>query len=204
MSDPAPRQTVSRLYRRPLGVGWLTALVLIPLLLAVIGYGIADRSRPHGTEPGAADTSPTTLPTLMEPAPPSAPPPGLRLAPVSVARHGDEVILEGNLPNEVARQTLLDLVVASLGDGTNIIDNLGVDPNIKALDFSTAGPVFEAAAGIPDFSLAANGETVTLAGTASTVEELDAIAAAADEAWTGVNIVNKLTVSGPVTPTVPS
>lgn len=183
--------TVSRLYRRPLGLAWLVGLALIPLLLAVIGVGIADRSQPPSDEAGPASASPT----LMEPPPPAAPLPGLRLAPVSIARHGDEVILAGNLPDEVARQTLLDSVLASTGEGANVIDNLGVDPDIKALDFSTAGPVFEAAAAIPDFSLAVNGETVTLAGTAATAEELNSVAEAADQAWPGVNIVNKLAVA---------
>ncbi len=59
-------------------------------------------------------------------------------------------------------------MIASVGDDINIIDNLGVNPDIKALDFSKAGPVFEAAATIPDFSLTVNGDTVTLAGTAAT------------------------------------
>lgn len=195
--------TVSRLYRRRLGLAWVIGLALIPLLLAVIGVGITDRSRSQGDESGMA--SPTIAsPTLLEPAPPAAPPRGLKLAPVSIARHGAEVVLEGNLPDQVARQTLLDSVLASMGEGANVIDNLGVDPNIKALDFSTAGPVFEAAAAVPDFSLAVSGETVTLAGTAATAEESDAVAEAATEAWAGVNIVNKLTVSGPVTPTGPS
>ncbi|HEU4360326.1 MAG TPA: BON domain-containing protein [Mycobacterium sp.] len=189
-------RTVSRFYRRPVGLAWLVGLALIPLLLAVIGYGIADRSRSQaGGEPGPGSAAPTlTEPTLAPMAPAG-------LAPVSIARHGDEVILEGNLPSDIARRTLLDSVMAAMDD-VNIIDNLGVNPNIKTLDFSTAGPVFEAAAAIPDFSVAASGETVTLAGTAATAEQLDAVAAAAEEAWPNVNIVNRLAVIGPVTPNV--
>lgn len=190
-------RTVSRFYRRPVGLAWLVGLALIPLLLAVIGYGIADRSRSQaGGEPGPGSAAPTLIePTL-------APMPSPGLAPVSIARHGDEVILEGNLPSDIARRALLDSVMAAMDEGVNIIDNLGVNPNIKTLDFSTAGPVFEAAAAIPDFSVAASGETVTLAGTAATAEQLNAVADAAEEAWPNVNIVNRLAVIGPVTPTV--
>lgn len=190
-------RTVSRFYRRPIGLAWLLGLALIPLLLAVIGYGLVDRSR---SQAGAGLESGGAVPTLIEPTLAPVPPPGL--APVSIARHGDEIILEGNLPDDNARRTLLDSVMASMDDGVNIIDNLGVHPNIKTLDFSTAGPVFEAAAGIPDFSLAANGNTVTLAGTAATAAELETVAAAAAEAWPDVNIVNRMAAIGPVTPTV--
>lgn len=193
MSGPAPGQgrTVPRFYRRPIGLAWLVGLVLIPLLLAVIGHGITDRSR---SQTGAERVPDVAAPTMVESAlPPTvAPPPGL--APVSIARHGNEVILVGNLPDDNARRTLLDMVLASMDEGVNIIDNLGVNPNIRTLDFATAGPVFDAAAAIPDFSLAANGDTVTLAGTAATVMEMDAVAAAAAEAWPNVNIVSRLTV----------
>jgi peptidoglycan-binding protein ArfA len=171
-------------------------------LLGVIGYGMLDRSRSQNggePEPGGA------LPTLIEPTLPgvrsAAPPPGLALAPVSIVRHGDEITLDGNLPNPAAKRVLLDSVIASAGDDINIIDNLGVIPNIKALDFSAAGPVFEAAAAIPDFRLIVNGDTVTLAGTAASEDDEDAVEDAAEDAWRGVNIVNKLQISVPIAPT---
>jgi peptidoglycan-binding protein ArfA len=189
----------SRFYRQPPGLAWLIGLVLAPLLLGVIGYGMLDRSRLQaggGPELGGA------LPTLIEPpGMPSAPPPsGLALAPLSVIRHGNEFTLNGDLPDTAAKRALLDSLIASVGDDVNIIDNLGVDPNIKALDFSSAGPVFKAAAAIPDFSLTVHGDSVILAGTAPTEGDEAAVTDAAVNAWQNVNIVNKVEIAGPVAP----
>ncbi|MGH3563777.1 MAG: hypothetical protein ACRDTN_18825, partial [Mycobacterium sp.] len=181
---------------------WLIGLVLIPLLLGVIGYAMLDRSRSQtGGEPEPSGALPTLIEPTLPNTPPAAPPPGLALAPLSIVRHGNAITLDGNLPDAVAKRTLLDVVIASVGDDINIIDNLGVNPDIKALDCSKAGPVFEAAAAIPDFSLTVNGDTVTLAGTVATQDAEDAVEDAAIDAWPNVNIVNTLTVSGPVTPT---
>jgi peptidoglycan-binding protein ArfA len=58
-----------------------------------------------------------------------------------------------------------------------------------------------AGASIPNFSLAVNGDTITLAGTAATMEQQDAIEQAAEDAWPNLNLVDKMEVSGPVTPT---
>lgn len=184
------RRKAFRLYRRSPGRAWLAGLVFVPLLLALIGYGMFDRSRSqNGGQPGPAGV----LPTLVAPAPAGVPP-GLTLAPLSITGHGNEITLEGNLPDPAARRTLLDMVIASMGSDVNVIDNLTVVPGSKALDFSAAGPVFEAGAGIRDFSLAVHGDTVTLAGTAATAIQADALENAAEDAWKNVNIVNTLTI----------
>src|SRR5574337_9158 len=201
------RRKATRFYRQPLGVVWLIGLVLIPLLLAVIGYGMLDRSRSQaGGESGPSGA----LPMLVEPTPagesPRAPPPGLALAPLSIARQGDGVTLNGNLPDPTAKRTLLDAVVTSMGDDVNVFDNLQVVPGIKALDCSAAAPVFEAAAAIPDFTLNVSGDTVTLAGTAANADDAGAVEDAATQAWPNVNIVSKLEIAsleGPPAPPGP-
>lgn len=175
-------------YRRPPGVVWLIGVVLIPLLLGVIGYSITHRSGPEAGEPSGP------LPTLTEaPEVPPAPPPGLALAPLSIVRNGDEITLDGDVPSEEARRALLDAVVTTVGeDGVNVIDNLNINPNIKALDFSSARTVFAAAKGIPDLALVVNGDTVTLTGTAAAQADQTAVEDAAVHAWPHVNIVDNI------------
>lgn len=175
-------------YRRPPGLAWLIAVVLIPLLLGVIGYSLTHRSGPEAGGPSGP------LPTLTETrsnVPPAAPP-GLALAPLSIVRNGDEITLDGEMPSAAAKRVLLDAVIASVGEDVNIIDRLGINPDVKALDFSSAGPVFRAAAGIPDFALVVNGDTVTLTGTAAAEADQNAVEDAAVHAWPHVNIVDNI------------
>jgi peptidoglycan-binding protein ArfA len=189
----------ARFYRRPPGLAWLIGLVLAPLLLGVIGYGMLDRSRSQaGGEPGPGGA----LPTLTQPSgtPSAAPRAELALAPLSIVRSGNEITMNGELPDEAAKRGLLDSVIASVGDDVNIVDNLEVNPNIMALDFSSAGPVFKAAAAIPDFSLTVSGDSVTLTGTATTEGDEAAVTDAAVNAWQNVNIVNEVKIIGPVAP----
>jgi hypothetical protein len=51
-SDEAPEATqwrrTSKFYVRLPGLPWLIGLIAVPLLLAVIGYGELDRTRPGG------------------------------------------------------------------------------------------------------------------------------------------------------------
>lgn len=197
-SDEAPETTAGRraakFYRRPLGVPWLIALVAVPLLLAAIGYGVADRNRAANAPTGALPTlapSSTNRPTI----------PPVSLAPVSIIRNGNDITLRGEFPDDKAKAALLDAVTASVGSHANVIDTLGINPDVTSLDFSDAGPVFNAAASIPDFSLVVNGDTISLAGTAASTGQLDAIERAAEDAWPNLNITDTMEVRGPVTPT---
>ncbi|HYB39252.1 MAG TPA: OmpA family protein [Mycobacterium sp.] len=203
-SDETPATTewrrASKFYRRPLGVSWLIGLVVIPLLLGAIGYGAFDRSRPAATGPTGA------LPTLTETKPPAALPnpptvPALSLAPLSITRKGNDIILTGDFPDEAAKRALVNALKSSVGPGVTILDMLGINPNIDALDFSDAGPVFDAAASIPDFNLTVKGDTITLDGTAASADQEDAVETAAEDAWPNLNIVDKMEIKGPVTPT---
>ncbi|MEO8815201.1 MAG: BON domain-containing protein [Mycobacterium sp.] len=177
-----------------MGRAWLIGLAIAALLVVLVGYGLLQRS---GSQDGDESASGGAVPTVGSEAP--APPPGMALAPVSVTRHGDEITLTGNLPDPAAKRVLLDAVVTSV-EHVNVMDNLGVAPGVKALDFAGSGPVFEAAAVIPDFSLNVSGDTVTLGGTAATAEEADAVQDAAEDAWPGVNIVNTMEISSLVNP----
>lgn len=173
-----------KLYRRPLGVAWVVAAVLIPLLLAAIGYGV------HQSRHAA-------LPQLTETGTPSSTPSGFSV--VSITRKGDQITMQGELPSVDARNALDD-VIGSV-QGVDVIDTIEIKPGVKGLDFSKAGPVFTAASSIPDFGLSVSGETVTLTGTPPSMEVNDAVLAAAIAAWPEVSIDNVMSITGGLTPT---
>lgn len=206
-SDEAPPtadqwRRVSKFYRRPLGFVWLIGLATIPLLLGAIGYGVSDRSLSWAPTPTG------TVPTLSRPASSSAQPqpspvPAITLAPASIVRSGNNITLSGDFPDQKAKAALVDAVTGSLPPGINVIEQLGINPDINALDFSDAGPVFNAAAPIADFQLTVKGDTITLAGTAATADQEDAVEQAAEDAWPNLNILDKMEIKGPVTSAQP-
>ncbi|OBG41198.1 hypothetical protein [Mycolicibacter heraklionensis] len=153
----------------------LIGAALLTALLAAIGYGLAERAH----QPVAA------------PQPAAAP---AASVPVSVIRHGTEFTLAGDVADPAAKRELLDAVITSSDDIT-VVDHLVVAPGAVTIDFSGAGPVFEAAAGIDDFTFAITGDTVTLGGTTAKTDEAAAVQAAAEDAWVRARIVNELASS---------
>lgn len=153
----------------------LITAALAAVLLAGIGYGLAERAhRPvAAAQPAAAPAAP---------------------APVSVIRRGNEFTLTGDVADPAAKRELLDAVIASSDDVT-VVDQLRVTPTAASIDFTGAAPVFEAAAGIGDFSVEITGDTVTLRGTAAKADEGDAVQSAAEDAWARAHIVNDLATS---------
>ena len=144
--------------RRSLGLPWLIGLVVIPLLIAAIGYVAFDR--PQST------TEPTGAPPT--PAPSSTPAaPKLSLAPLSITRKGSDFTLSGDFPDDSAKAALMKALNGSLAPGVNVIDQIHINPNVIALDFSNAGPIFKDSASIPDFSITVNGEVRLLVAASS-------------------------------------
>jgi peptidoglycan-binding protein ArfA len=205
-SDEAPEVTqwrrTSKFYRRFPGLPWLVGLVVIPLLLAVIGYGELGRTGPTVNGPTGA------LPTLNLPKPSGGAPntptiPAISLAPVSVTRSGNDIKLSGDMPSLQAKESLLAALKEGFGPDINIIDDLRINRDIRSLDFSNAAPVFKAAASVPDFGLTVKGDTITLIGTAGSGGQQNAIEQAADAAWPNLNIVDTMGIGGPVTASAP-
>ncbi|BCQ07687.1 peptidoglycan-binding protein ArfA [Mycobacterium heckeshornense] len=195
------RRRVCKLYRRPPGIAWLVALAAIPLLLAAIGYGLAERAGSPAAGPAGK------VPTLTHTGAPSAAPKppqvlAISLAPLSIIRNGKDITLHGEFPDDMAKRALLDAVKSSVPD-VNVIDKTSINPNIEALDFSDAAPVFSAAASITDFKLTVEGDTITLVGTAATADQGDAVEQAAEDAWPNLNILDKMEVFHPA-PTTPA
>jgi peptidoglycan-binding protein ArfA len=127
----------------------------------------------------------------------------LTLAPLSITRTGNDFTLVGDFPDDSAKAALLKAVSGSLPPGGNIVDQIHINPNIDALDFSKAAPIFKASATIPDFSLVVGGDTITLAGTAASQDQKNAVSQEAARTWSTLNVVDKLVVNGPALPPPP-
>jgi peptidoglycan-binding protein ArfA len=85
----------------------------------------------------------------------------------------------------------------------NIVDQIRINPDVDALDFAHAGPVFADSASITDFNLTVNGETITLAGTAASQDQKNTIGNEAKHIWSNLNVVDNLAVNGSVPPPGP-
>lgn len=180
--------------RPPLGLPWLVALVVIPLLIATIGYGAFGR---HGSAGGPTGALPTLAPSSKSAAP------KLSLAPLSITRNGNNFTLSGDFPDDSAKAALLKALSGSLPPGVNIIDQIHINPDVDALDFSKAGPIFIDSASIPDFSITVNEDTITLAGTAVSQDQKTTVDQEAVRIWSNLKVVDKLVVNGPVPPAPP-
>jgi len=181
-------------HRPSLGGPWLIALVVIPLLIAAIGYFALDRTRsangPTGALPKLAPSSTSAAPKFS-------------LAPLSIIRNGNDITLNGDFPDATAKAALMKALNGSLAPGANIVDQIRINPTVNALDFSNAGPIFRDSASIPDFSLTVNADTITLAGTAASPDQKATVEQEAAHTWSNLNVVGKLVVNGPVPPPAP-
>jgi peptidoglycan-binding protein ArfA len=177
--------------RRSLVLPWLIGLVVIPLLIAAVGYGAYERPRSANGPSGAL---PTLSPTSKSGAP------QISLAALSISRSGNNITLTGDFPDDSAKAALMKALNGSLPLDVNIVDQIHIDPNIDALDFSNAAPIFKDSASIADFNLTVNGDTVTLAGTAASQDQKNAVAQDAAHTWSNLNVVDNLAVNGPVPP----
>jgi len=177
---------------RSLGLPWLIGLVVIPLLIATIGYGELDRSR---------SASSGALATLGPSGKRGAP--KMNLAPLSIVRNANNITLTGDFPDDSAKAILLKTLKGSLPSGVNIVDQIHLNPNIDALNFSHAGPIFKDSGSITDFSFTVNTDTITLAGTAGSQDQKNTIEREAAHTWSNLNVVDQLAVAGSAPPSAP-
>jgi peptidoglycan-binding protein ArfA len=175
---------------RSLGLPWMIAVVVIPLLIAAIGHSAFERPR---SAHGPAVAAPTSRHATSK----------LSLAPLSLTRSGSSFTLSGDFPDESAKAALLRALNGALPPGVNIVDQIRINPNIDALDFAKAGPFFKDSASIPDFSLTVRGDTITFAGTAASQEQNNIVHLEAVRIWSNLNVVDKLVINGQVPPPAP-
>lgn len=184
-------QTVSRFYRRPPGRGWWLALVTVPLLLALIGYGITDRPAAGRTEPVVAG------PALTTPAEPEATahrPPGSAVVSVAILRNGDVVTLNGELPDGATRTALLTKLTGVFGPQVRLVDNLNIKPGVAAPDIAGLAALFQAGINMADLKFQLNRGTLTLTGTAAAEREKAAVDTVVRNTWPAATIRDEIRV----------
>jgi peptidoglycan-binding protein ArfA len=178
-------------FRKSPGVPWLIGALVIPLLIAAIGYVTSDLpqsvSGPSAAPPAPAPSSTSAAPKIA-------------LAALSIARSGNNITVGGNFPDASAKAALMKTLKDSLPANVNVVDQTHIDPSVNALDFSNAVPVFKDSASIADFNLTVSGDTVTLSGTATSQDQKNVVAQEATGTWSKLHVVDKLVVNGPIPP----
>lgn len=169
------------------GLPWLIAVVVIPLLIAAIGFGISGRPASVG-RPGAPPATTTGAPAFS-------------LAAFSMTRTGNTLTLSGDFPDGTAKAALFKALNGALAPGVTISDQIHINPDVDALDFSNAKSLFADSASINDFALTVNADTITLAGTAASPKQKSALDADARRIWSHLNVVDNLGVSASAAPT---
>ncbi|ORW66595.1 hypothetical protein AWC24_14165 [Mycolicibacter senuensis] len=169
------------------------ALAAIPLLLALIGVGVADRDS-IGITAGDAPLPEIPVPSLSMSAAPEANAPGISFAPLSILRNGNVITLNGDLPDTATRAGLIDMLKGLYGNGVQLVDNLNIKPGVKVPDAAALGSVFKASVTMPDFKFKISGGTVRLIGTAPSGAVESAVEAAAQAAWPNLVISNDILV----------
>jgi peptidoglycan-binding protein ArfA len=202
-------RTEWRLYRRKPGLGWILALIAIPVLLALIGLGTLTGSKKDldlavPSVPASATLTVPSGPSMKGPAMtgPGVDAPGVGFAPFSILRGGNSFTLGGELPDEDMKKSLSESVKLAL-PGASVIDDLTVRPGVKPPDFAKLGGLFGASIDIPDFSLKLVGDTITLTGTAPTEDVKTEVEAAAADTWPNVKIINDIRVTAASATTPP-
>jgi peptidoglycan-binding protein ArfA len=205
MSDPDETRTItgwrtaSRFYRKTPGLGWLLALLAIPLLLGLLGWGVLGKSNKD-----VDLTMPSVSPSVSVP---SVSAPNVNLpaltSTLSILRNGNDVTLSGDLPDLAAKTALLDTLKGVFGPNVNLIDKLNIKADVSAPDLTGLGDVFKAALDIPDFNWKLDGDTVTLTGTAPSDAVKAGVEAAAKAAWPNATIDNQIQVT-PASATTPA
>lgn len=199
----------SKFYRRQPGVGWLLAVLVVPLLLALIGWSATARSTKDDVlaVPSINPSATLTVPSKAPPAAPSAAPADRRFGPMSIVRNGNGFTLTGELPDADMKASLVASIRQAM-PGAKVVDNLTVNPAVEGPDFSALGALFGTALEITGFSSTLVGDTLTLAGKAPSAEAKAAAAVSAGVAWPNVTIVNDIQVDAasatPATPARPS
>ena len=187
----------TRYYRRTPGLGWLLALLAIPLLLGLLGWGVLDKSK-KDVDLTMPTVSPTvTLPELTTP---NVNVPNLSWGALSLLRNGNDLTLTGVLPTEAAKTSFLNAVKDVFGPSVNVIDNLTVRDGVSIPDLAGLGAALKPDVDIPDFSWKVEGDTITLTGTAPSEDVKAAAEAAAKTAWPDAKIDNQIQVANAPAP----
>ncbi len=176
----------TRWYRRRPGLGWLLALLVIPLLLALLS-GVLGKPKKDVDLTVPAVSPSVTVPTV------AAPDLGVPTA-LAIMRSGNDLTLTGEVPDEAAKTSLVDSLKGVYGPDVNLIDKLTIKSGVNLPDLAGIGPSFKSAIDIPDFGWKFDVDKITLTGTAPSDDVKAAAGAAAKAAWPTVDIDNEIQV----------
>lgn len=179
----------SKLYRRPPGIRWVLAALIVPLVLAVIGLAGSG-----GSEDAATPSAPPPVPSATAPPPPTSTsvPPAGPFGPFSMARTGNGYTLGGEMPEDQKRE-LVDAIRFAL-PGATIVDQIRVNPNVRAPDAALLGGVFSVTPDVTGFDLRLANGTVRVTGTAQSEKQKADVTSAVGDAWPGTRVVNDIRV----------
>lgn len=164
-------RTVSRFYRRPFGLGWLLALALIPLLLALLGHSFSDRAALSAEGLG-----------------------GSGCAPATIDWNGEEVVLSGKLASAGERDSLVQVVKAAFGPQVKLVDKVKVESEVQTSKFSGVSDVLGAVVGFHDAKVDLCGDEAALSGTAVSEGGHAAVVKAAEQAWPERKVIDHIKV----------
>lgn len=185
---------VTRWYRRPPGAGWLAASIVVPLAIGLIGWTGAEPQRGQQALPGASSSA----------APADLAAPEVMLAPFSLRRKADDVILSGQLSDQASVAFALDLARTQL-PGTTVLDMLTPIPGVTAADLTGLDAVLAAGAALSDFGFSIEGGEVMLFGTAPSDATKLELEEAVRAAWPDLDVRNDIEVpsAAPAAPPAP-
>jgi peptidoglycan-binding protein ArfA len=188
------RRTATTLYRTKPGAGWLLVFLVVPALLALIGWAGLDRADRAGDMTLPSIDASATL-TAAAPTPPGASIPDGGYPPWSITRNGNGLQLSGELPDEETKSSLLE-VLRQVMPGVMIADQFTMKPGVTPPDAAALGGLFGAVIAMPDFDLKLKGDTVTLSGTAPSEAVKASAAEYSSSSWPNVKVINNIQVKG--------
>lgn len=177
------RRPAARYYRRAPGVGWLAALIVVPLGLGLIGWAGSPQRQALPDLPVIATTA-----TDTDTARPDA-----MVAPFSLRRKGNDVVLSGQLPDPASVAFAVDKVRNNL-PGTTVLDLLTPIDGVTAADLTRFDGVLKAGAPLSDFGFSIEGATITLSGTAQSDIAKTRLEQAVGTAWPDLKVVDDIAV----------
>lgn len=199
---PAPMLTseilawhdVTRHYRRPLGGWWWAALVLVPLVLALLStaFGIGSGAAASAASaPTVASAPPASTPSPASPSVSQTAAPGAA-TPVSLIRVGGTVTFTGSFADEASRKSVVAALRSALGSGLTVADKTSVEAGSAGLSADAARALGAAFVLVPDLAVQFDGSTVTVSGTAPSEQAVAAAEHAVSLAYPAAGMRSEL------------